>query len=68
VWYIEVRKRGIFMKTFECIAHSGNTGKQIVIFVRAYSVSSARAYALVSARQQFGSGAGSVTIVSCKEV
>jgi hypothetical protein len=56
------------MKTFECIAHSGNTGKQIVIFVRAYSVSSARAYALVSARQQFGSGAGSVTIVSCKEV
>lgn len=23
------------MKTYECIAHSGNTGKQIVIFVRA---------------------------------
>ena len=56
------------MKTYECIAHSGNTGKQIVIFVRAYSASSARADALVQARQQFGSGAGAVTIVSCKEV
>lgn len=42
--------------------------KQIVIFVRAYSASSARADALVQARQQFGSGAGAVTIVSCKEV
>ena len=55
------------MKTYECIAHSGNTGKQIVLFVRAYSASSARADALVQARQQFGSGAGSVTIVGCKE-
>ena len=27
------------MKTYECIAHSGNTGKQIIIFVRAYSAS-----------------------------
>ena len=25
------------MKTYECIAHSGNTGKQIVILVRAIS-------------------------------
>ena len=56
------------MKTFECIAHSGNTGKQIVLFVRAYSASSAKADALVQARQQFGPGAGSVTIISCKEV
>ena len=56
------------MKTYECVAHSGNTGKQIVLFVRAYSASSARADALVQARQQFGRGAGSVTIVSCKEV
>ena len=56
------------MKTHECIAHSGNTGKQIVLFVRAYSASSARADALVQARQQFGPHAGSVTIVSCKEV
>lgn len=31
------------MKTYECIAHSGNTGKQIFLFVRAYSASSARA-------------------------
>ena len=55
------------MKTYECIAHSGNIGKQIV-FARAYSASSARADALVQARQQIGSGAGAVTIVSCKEV
>ena len=40
------------MKTYECVAHSGNTGKQIVLFVRAYSASSARADALVQARQQ----------------
>ena len=56
------------MKTYECIAHSGNTGKQIGLFVRAYSASSARADALIQARQQFGLRAGSVTIVSCKEV
>ena len=56
------------MKTYECIAHSGTTGKQIVLFVRAYNASSARADALVQARQQFGPSAGSVTIVSCKEV
>ena len=55
------------MKTFECIAHSGNTGKQIVIFVRAFTASTARADALLQARAQFG-GAGAVTIISCKEV
>ena len=55
------------MKTYECIAHSGNTGKQIVIFVRAYSASSARADALVQARQQFGSSGGGVTVIGCKE-
>ena len=59
------------MKTYECIAHSGNTGKQIVIFVRAYSESSARADALIQAREQFARlqfSAGAVTIISCKEV
>lgn len=56
------------MKTFECIAHGGNTGKEIVIMVRAGDSSKARMDALNQARQQFGSGAGSVTIVSVKEV
>lgn len=56
------------MKTYECIARSGNTGKQIVLFVRAYSSSTAKADALIQARQQFGHRAGSVTIISCKEV
>ena len=56
------------MKTYECIAHSGNTGKQIVIFVRAYSDSSAKMDALKQARQQFGAGAGAVTIVSVKVI
>ena len=56
------------MKTYECVARSGNTGKQIVILVRAISRSSAEAEALKQARQQFGSGAGSVAIESCKEV
>ena len=46
------------MKTYECIAHSGNTGKQIVLFVRVD--------ALVQARQRFGPGAGSVTIIKRK--
>ena len=54
------------MKTFECIAKSGNTGKQIVIMVRAIDSSKARMDALTQARQQFGSGAGAVTIVSVK--
>lgn len=56
------------MKTFECIAHSGNTGKQIVLFVRAISSTNARMDALKQAREQFGSGAGAVTIVSVKEI
>ena len=56
------------MKTYQCIAHSGNTGKQIVITVRAVSASSASAEALKQARQQFGSNGGNVTIVSVKEV
>ena len=59
------------MKTYECIAHSGNTGKQIVIFVRAYSESSARAEALIQVREQFAGlqfSTGAVTIISCKEV
>ena len=56
------------MKTYECIAHSGNTGKQSVIFVRAYSATNAKMDALAQARQQFGSGAGAVTIISVKEV
>ena len=51
------------MKTYECIAHSGNTGKQIVIFVTA---STAQMEALKQARQQFTSGP--VTIISCKEI
>lgn len=59
------------MKTYECIAHSGATGKQIVIFVRAYTASNARAEALIQARDQFARlqfSTGSVTIISCKEV
>lgn len=56
------------MKTFECVAHSGNTGKQIVIIVRAISSINAKMDALEQAKKQFGSGAGAVTIVSVKEV
>ena len=55
------------MKTYECIAKSGNTGKEIVIIVRAVDASQAKMNALVQARQQFGNNAGSVTIVGCKE-
>ena len=55
------------MKTYECIAHSGNTGKQIVLFVRAFNESSARADALLQARQRF-ENRGNVTIVSVREV
>jgi hypothetical protein len=59
------------MKTYECIAHSGATGKQIVLFIRAYTASNARAEALIQAREQFARlqfTAGSVTIISVKEV
>ena len=58
------------MKTYECIAHSGATGKQIVLFIRAYTASNARAEALIQAREQFARlqfSTGAVTI-SCKEV
>ena len=55
------------MKTYECIAHSGNTGKQSVLFVRAIDASQAKMNALVQARQQFGSSGGGVTVISCKE-
>ncbi|MBR5447268.1 MAG: hypothetical protein IKV40_02475, partial [Clostridia bacterium] len=56
------------MKTYECVARSGNTGNQIVIFVRAIDSSKAKMDALKQARQQFGPRAGSVTIDSVKEV
>jgi hypothetical protein len=59
------------MKTYECIAHSGNTGKQIVLFVRAFTESTARAEALIQAREQFARlqfTTGAVTIISCKEI
>lgn len=55
------------MKTFECVARSGNTGKEIVVVVRANDASSARMAAQAQARQQFGSNSGSVTVISCKE-
>ena len=56
------------MKTFECIAHSGSTGKQIVIFVRAIDSSTAKMDALQQARQQFGPNGGAVTVISVKQV
>ena len=56
------------MKTYECVAHSGSTGKQIIVFVRAIDPPSAKRDALILARQQFGSNGGPVTIVSAKEV
>ncbi len=56
------------MKTYECIAHNGRNGKEIVIYVRANSSSSAKADALTQARAQFGPSAGPVSITSCKEV
>lgn len=56
------------MKTFECIAHSGNTGKEIVIMVRAMNSTSATRDALEQAKKQFGSGAGAVSIVKVREV
>ena len=56
------------MKTYECIARSGKTGKQIVLFIRAVGSSNARMEALTQAREQFGSNAGAVTIISVKEI
>ena len=63
-----IKQKEKTMKTYECIAHSGNTGKQIVIFVRAISSTNAKMDALQQARQQFGPGAGAVTVISVKEV
>jgi hypothetical protein len=54
------------MKTYECIARNGNNGKQIVLFIRAYSASSAKMDALAQARAQFG--CSNVTVIGCKEV
>lgn len=56
------------MKTFECIAHSGNNGKEIVIMVRAVDSTKAKMEALPLARQQFGSSGGSISIVKVREV
>ena len=56
------------MKTYECIARNGNTGKQIVLFIRALRASNAQMDALKQARQQFGSGAGAVFVDSVKEM
>ena len=47
-------------------SRSGLNGKQIVIFVRAFTASTAQAEALKQARQQFTNGP--VTIISVKEV
>lgn len=55
------------MKTYECIARSGNTGKEIIVLVRASSSVSARAEAVNQAKQQFGITAGAITIISIKE-
>lgn len=55
------------MKTFQCVAKNGNTGKEIVIMVRANDTSRAQMEAKELAKQQFGNG-GSITIVSVKEV
>ena len=52
------------MKIFECIAHNGKNGKQIVIFVIAYSASSAHADALKQAKIQFGSGTGLFSLIA----
>lgn len=64
----DLKQEEIIMKTFECVARSGNTGKEIVIIVRAIDPTRAKMDALPQARQQFGNGAGSVTIISVKEV
>ena len=56
------------MKIYECIARSGNTGKQIVILVRAHSRGEAQSNALKQARSQFGNNAGAIVIDSTKEV
>ena len=56
------------MKTYECIARSGNTGNEIVLFIRAYTPQSAHAEAIKQAKLQFGPGAGAIFVPSVKEV
>ena len=56
------------MKTFECIARSGKTGKQLVLLIRAHDRGEAQSIALKQARAQFGNNAGSVSIDSTKEI
>ena len=56
------------MKTYECIARSGNSGKQLVFLIRAHSRGEAQSSALKQARAQFGNDAGSVSIDSTKEI
>lgn len=53
------------MKTYECIVHSGMTGKQMVFLIRAASGTDARMAALEQAKL---TGAGSLSIVSVKEM
>ena len=55
------------MKTFECIARHGNTGKEIVIMVRAYTEQNAQREAVQLARQQFGPH-GSISIISIRQL
>ena len=55
------------MKTFDCVAKSGNTGKEIVVVVRANDSTKARMDAKDQAKLQFGSRSGAITIVSVKE-
>ena len=56
------------MKTFECIARSGKTGKQLVFLIRAHDRGEAQSFALKQARAQFGNNAGAVVIDSTKEI
>ena len=60
-------KQEDIMKTYECVARSGNTGKEIVVMVRANDSTKARMDALDQAKQQFGPRAGAITILSVKE-
>lgn len=55
------------MKTFQCVAKSGKTGKEIIVMVRAIDASQAKSNALIQARQQFGNNGGAVSVISCKE-
>ena len=54
------------MKTFECVVRNCNSGKQIVVLVRAIDAGSAKREAAEQARSQFGSS--SVSVESAREV